>query len=266
MSITSVVIIWDTVTVRFLPRSLDLSTRAIMTAVIATVLAGAALMEVRATTAALVAVVLIFAWGWPRLVALPAVLGSSVVVAVSGVGAIAAVYKSMTEPWLRSVPLVLAMGIFLAFVNELARPDDRRRAVDSLMGTVTGVVLAVVSAGWLAADRSEHGSKVVVVTGIAIAVASVVAAIPVYGWSSFSLTVFAGLVGAVALGRFVVDVRTLATLAVGLVAGLVVASVHMLFVRLNTLRFASGSLAVVVIPIAVAGPAVYAIARLTDLA
>ncbi|SNS65245.1 hypothetical protein SAMN06309944_1167 [Micrococcales bacterium KH10] len=242
---------------------INLSGRSLLTAVAAALVAAGALLGVTGSTIVLALVVLAIALGWPRLMNLPAVTGSSLVMALAGLSSLAVVYAAPREPWIRSVPLVLAFAVVLAFVNELARPDDRSRLTESLLGTVSGAFLAIGVSGWLAADRSILGHRVVVLAALALAVASILAALPIYGWTSFTTTTLAGVATAVALAQVWLNVRTLTALAAGLVAGLCVAFAQSLFIRMTTLRSPRAAIATVAVPLVAAGPFIYAIARLT---
>ena len=84
-----------------------------------------------------------FAVGWPALLGLPARTGASVVVALGGAGGVARGGLTRGEPVLRGLPVVVALAVLLAFVNELARTDGRPRLVESVAGSVSGVLVAV---------------------------------------------------------------------------------------------------------------------------
>jgi len=246
-----------------LARSLDLSTRSVLTACAAAVLAGAATLHAGAVAGVLAVVVLALAWGWPRLMSLPAPGGSSIVLGLVGLGTVLAVYATPSAPWLRNVPLVLAMGVVLAFVNELLRSDDRSRLVESLAGTVAGVVVVVSTSGWLAIAKTSGGEPFVAMSAIALAVAAAVAAIPFYGWPSFGLTVLVGTGAGAVAARLLPGPGLTAGIVVGVVSGLLVASVHMLLSRVPSLRGVPGALAASAAPISISGILVYAVARLT---
>ena len=254
--------IWETGCVN-LARSLDLSTRSVLTAGAAAVLAGAVALSTGTIAGVLALVALAFAWGWPRLMSLPAPGGSSIVLGLAGLGTVLAVYATPSAPWLRNVPLVLAMGVVLAFVNELLRSDDRPRLVESLTGTVAGVVVVVSTAGWLAIAKTSGGEPFVAMSAAALAIASAVAAIPFYGWPSFGLTVLVGTGAGAIAARLLPGPGLAAGVVVGFVCGLLVASVHMLLARVPSLRGVPGGLAASAAPIAISGVLVYAVARLT---
>ncbi|GAA2517723.1 hypothetical protein [Rarobacter incanus] len=248
---------------KFIPTIYDLSTRSVATAIGASLLAAGAAWGVSGTALVLSVVVIAMAIGWPVLLGLPARVGSALVIALAGLGALAVVFAAPREPWIRSVPLVLAFAVVLAFINELTRPDDRSRLTQSLLGTVAGAVLVAGAAGWLAADRTVVGHKVITLGAIALAVAAVIAALPMYGWASFTTSSLAAVVGAVVVAQSIIPMRMLTAIAVGVLSGLAVAMSHMLFVRIPALRSARAAWAAIAAPIVAAGPFLYAIARLT---
>lgn len=249
---------------------MEVSTRAVLTAVLAAVMAvtsyvvglpelsGAGELPVVVAAAFLA---LAIAAGWPILLNLPNLLGSSVVIALGGAGAVVAVAATKGAPWLRELPIVVALAILLAFVNELARQDGRARLVDSVAGTVTGVLVAASSAGWLAAERSVGGTELVVTGAVALAVAAFVSAFPLGSWLGALVTTGAGVAAGVAVGLLSTDVPAAVGPVLGLAMGMLVAALHALFDRLPALRRRTAAFAAVVLPVALAGIVVYVVGR-----
>lgn len=249
---------------------MEVSTRAVLTAVLAAVMAvtsylvglpelsGAGELPVVVAAAFLA---LAIAAGWPILLNLPNLLGSSVVIALGGAGAVVAVAATKGAPWLRELPIVVALAILLAFVNELARQDGRARLVDSVAGTVTGVLVAASSAGWLAAERSVGGTELVVTGAVALAVAAFVSAFPLGSWLGALVTTGAGIAAGVAVGLLSTDVPAAVGPVLGLAMGMLIAALHALFDRLPALRRRTAAFAVVVLPVALAGIVVYVVGR-----
>lgn len=249
---------------------MEVSTRAVLTAVLAAVMAVtsyvvglpelAAVGELPAVAAACL-LALVIAVGWPVLLGLPNRLGSSVVIAIGGVGAVIAVFATRGGPWLRELPLVVALAVLLAFVNELARQDGRARLVDSVAGTTTGVLVATSAAGWLAADRSIGGTPLVVTGAVALAVAAFASAFPLGAWLGAVVTTGAGVAAGTAVGMLTTDFPPAAGPVLGLAMGLLVAALHALFDRLPALSRRTAALAVVVLPVALSGVIVYVVGR-----
>lgn len=249
---------------------MEVSTRAVLTAVLAAVMAvtsylvglpelsGAGELPV---VVAGVLLALSVAIGWPVLLNLPNVLGSAVVIALGGSGAVVAVAGTRGAPWLRELPIVVALAILLAFVNELARQDGRARLVDSVAGTVTGVLVATSAAGWLAAERSVGGTSLVVTGAVALAVAAATSAAPLDGWLGGVVTTGAGIATGTAVGMLSPDFPAAVGPVLGMAMGLLVAALHALFDRLPALRRRTAAFTVAVLPVALAGVVVYVVGR-----
>ena len=249
---------------------MEVSTRAVLTAVLAALMAVASFVagSDRIATAGELPVVvasgllaLAIAAGWPVLLGLPNLLGSSVVIALGGAGAVVAVTATRGQPFLRELPFVVALAVLLAFVNELARQDGRHRLVDSVAGTVTGVLVAASSAGWVAAERSPDGTALVVSAAVALAVAAAVSAVPLGGWLNPAVTCGAAVLGGGAVGAVMSDLGPTVGAVLGLAMGILVAALHALFDRLPALRRRAAALTVVVLPVALSGLLVYVVGR-----
>jgi hypothetical protein len=240
---------------------MSVPTRAVLTAVVAALVALAAYLGEPALVVTAGVLALVVAVGWPPLVAAPAARGTGVVVALGGVGGVVAVTLTDDEPLLRGLPEVLALSVLLAFVHELVRRDGRERLVESVAGTVSGVLVAATAAGWLAAWRTDGGLAVVVTGALALAVASAVSAVRIAGWLRASLTVVAAGGAAVGAGLLVPGVAPLPAALVGTAVGVLVAALHRLFDRLPSMRRRWPALAGAVLPVSVTGVVVYVVGR-----
>jgi hypothetical protein len=238
-----------------------LSSRAVATAVVAAAVAVAAFFGLLPLTLASAALAVLVAIGWPSLLNQPAPGGSGLVIGLTGVGAVAAVAATEGEPSLRNLPLVLAMGIVLAFVAEMLRRDGRPRLVESLLGTVSGLVVAVSAAGWIATDRTDAGAALVVTCAATLAVASAVSALPVPGWWNTLLTLAASIAAGGALAWALPEVVTVNGLWTGAVSGMLVAALHALFDQLPALERRAAALAAIVLPVTVGGILVFVVGR-----
>ncbi|WP_028045361.1 hypothetical protein [Cellulomonas sp. URHE0023] len=240
---------------------MQLATRAVVTAVLAAVVAVAGYLGGIPLTVAAALLALAFALGWPALVGLPFRAGSTVVVAVGGIGAVAVVHLTTVEPYLRFLPLAFAGAILLSFVNELVRRDGRERLVESVSGTVTGTLVAVASAGWVATGHTPGGKPLVVVGALALAVGSAVVALHLAAWVGAFVT-SAAAAGAGALGGAILpDIDIAAGLVLGLAVGVLVTTLHALFDELPSLRRRWPSVAAVTLPVTVTGTLVYVVGR-----
>lgn len=249
---------------------MEASTRAVLTAVLAAVVATVsfaggipALADLGEWPVVVTAILLalVIAVGWPALLGLPNVLGSAVVIALGGAGAVVAVTATRGQPFLREMPVVLALAILLAFVNELARQDGRRRLVDSVAGTVTGVLVATAAAGWVAAERAPGGTSLVVSGAVALAVGAAVSAVPLGDWLGATVTTGSAVLAGGAVGVVMSDMDLVIGGLLGLATGILVAALHVLFDRLPALHQRVAASAVVVLPVAVSGILVYVVGR-----
>jgi hypothetical protein len=246
------------------------TTRAVLTAVFAALVAVASyahsIVSLKGLGEHLVVFVavllaLVLAAGWPVLLRLPNVLGSGVVIALGGAGAVLAVAGTRGDPVLRWLPVVLALAILLAFVNELARQDGRRRLVDSVAGTVTGVLVATATAGWVAAQRAPGGTSLVVAGAVSLAFAACFSAMHLGDWIVAGTTVAVGVLVGAAVGGVMPDTDPIIGGLVGLATGLLTAALDALFDRLPALRRRSAAMASVVLPVSVSGIVVYVVGR-----
>jgi hypothetical protein len=228
---------------------------------VAAAVAAAAFYGLLPLTIAAAALALLVAVGWPALLDQPAPGGSGLVIGLTGVGAVGAVAATEGEPALRNLPLVLAMGIVLAFVAEMLRRDGRPRLVESLLGTVSGLVVAVSAAGWIATDRTDAGAALVVTCAATLAVASAISALPLAGWWSSIVTVAVAALAGGGLGYLLPDVESGTGLWAGVVSGMLVAGLRALFDQLPALGRKQAALAAIVLPVTVGGILVFVVGR-----
>jgi len=240
-----------------------LATRAVITAALAAGVAAAAYVGGSlplAGAAAFLAVLV--ALGWPALADLPDRVGSAMVIALTGIGGVAAVQVVGVRADLRSLAVVFAASMLLTFVNELLRRGGRPRLVESVAGTVTGSMLAVTTAGWVACGRMVGGTELVATAAVALAVAAAISALrfPV-SFTALLVSVAGGGVGAV-LGRVFHDIvgMKVGGLA-GLSVGLLVAAIHALFHPIAALDRKLPAFSASVIPVATGGMLVYIASR-----
>lgn len=241
---------------------MNLSTRAVASACAAAAVAGGAYLGAVPLLGVVGVLVVLFALGWAPLLGLPVPGGTFFVVALPGLGALAVAEVTRSEPWLSNLPLVIAMGVLLAFINELLRGDGRERLVESLVGGVSGLVVAVSAAGWISAYKTEGGMALVVLSAVSLAAASATTAVRLRGWATIAATIVGAVAVAVAAGQVMRDLTWLDGLWTGLVAGILIASLQLLFDRLPELRRPRAALAAIVLPVAVGGILVYVVGRL----
>ncbi|WP_029069082.1 hypothetical protein [Jonesia quinghaiensis] len=240
---------------------MKLSTRAVLTAAAAAGLAAGAFLGELPFIAALALIAFLFAYGWRPLLRLPSG-GSTLIVVLSSLGGLAVVWATEDEPWLRFLPLVLAMGVLLAFIAEMLRPYPRLRLVDSLIGTVTGIVVGVSSAAWLATYRLEGGVELVVACTVGLAVASAVAATPLAGSLALLASVGAATVSAAAVAIVMPELTWVSGVSIGVLAGIIVGALQLLFDKLPQLKTRRSSFSVITLPLAVTGMMGYVVGQI----
>jgi hypothetical protein len=240
---------------------MGVSTRAVITAVTAAFVAGAAVLGDPWLVGVVVAVAAVLAIGWPVLLNLPARDASAVVVLIGGAGGVLAVGLTPGEPVMRGLPEVVALAVLLTFVAELVRTDGRPRLVDSVSGGVSGVLVATAAAGWIAALRVPGGVSLVVTGALALVLAASVSAIPFDGWIHSALTVFAGTVGGFAAGTVMPGVDWMSGGVLGFAVGLLISVLHALVATVPALRRRRAAFAAAFLPVTVGGFAVYVVGR-----
>lgn len=232
-----------------------------LTAVLAAVVAVAGFLDVLPLAGLSAVLVLVLAAGWPALAGLPFPPGSTAVVALGGLGAVAAVTFTPLQPYLQHMPVVFAGAVVLAFVNELLRRDGRVRLVESVSGTVAGTVLAVCVTGWVATARADGGAALVVAGAVALALGSAAVALHGRPWLVYALTVAVATGGGTLVGALLPTVELVTGAVLGLGVGVLVAAMHALFDRIPALERRLPSLAVAVLPVTVSGLLVYVAGR-----
>ncbi|MGO1167068.1 MAG: hypothetical protein ACTMHL_10670 [Janibacter sp.] len=137
-------------------------------AVAAAAASGERLLEIIAVVLA----GLVVAAGWPRLVASPTPVGSSIVLVVTALALGGALLARDSEPFLEQVPAAVAAGVIAMCLHPLVQASARADLARGLAGTALGVV--VIACGGVLTSTVPHGSSPVVVAGIALAVAALV--------------------------------------------------------------------------------------------
>lgn len=240
---------------------MDVSTRAVLTGGLAAGVAGAAFAGPVPLVAAVGVLTVVLAVGWPVLLDLPNPLGTAVVIALGGLGSVLAVAASTGAPPLRLVPTVVALGVLLAFLAELLRQDGRLRLVESVTGTVTGLLVVAAAAGWVAAVRAPGDSALVITGAAALAVSAAVSAVHLGVRTGALVTTAAGVIAGAAVGSVTPGLSLVPGLALGFATGLLVATLHVLLDGVASLRRPLASVAAMVLPLLVSGILVYVVGR-----
>jgi hypothetical protein len=238
---------------------LGATSRNLLAAGIGVVLAAASFIGAPAILAVLFVAAVGLALGWPRLVGLPSMLGSILVIATSSVIGLATVLAAGSL-----VPLLAVLGfaVVAAFVHEMARRDGRPRLVESVTGTVTGAVAAVSVAGWLVVSGVGPPAVLVTATGAALAVAALAALLPLGKRYTSPIAVSLGVLAGLAVAWQLPALDYLTGGAIGGGAGLMTASVRVLFDHYPASGRPSASGAIAALPVCALGVPSYAVALL----
>lgn len=237
--------------------------RAIVSAFAAVLLAAAASGGTIALYIAVGLLIAAFAYGWPVLLDLPWKWGSRGVLALTGVGTLMTGYT--LDSGIAALPLVIAVGLLMAFISEMLRRDGRLRLVESLIGVVSGVVIVASAGGWLATAQDANGVALVIAAAACLAVASAVSgALPWHGWLNVAVTVAAAATVGVAISAALPDLAVAHGAWAGLVAGILIAALGVLFDQLPQLRRRTDALAAAVAPVLIGGMLIYIVAAIIN--
>jgi hypothetical protein len=179
-----------------------------MAAVAALAISGivaASYLSLNLLVTAVALVIVVVAAGWPHLLEVPARKTLSTVIALSGLAAVAAALLAPAGSLLMWLPTAVALGVAAVFVVQLLRGTGQSYRLESTLGAATGVLLAGMGSGWVAADRLAHTATpgMMLVTGLSMLVALAVCEIP---WPDRIVAplavVMAALAGALAAALF----------------------------------------------------------------
>lgn len=112
--------------------------------------------------------------GWVVLLDVPSPRSAAAVLAVGAAAVAATVGLTAGEPMLRWLPATVAVGMILAFVQQLVRRDGRRRLTSGVAGTVAGLALTTCGVTIVPLAARPLGPAFVATAMAALAVGAVV--------------------------------------------------------------------------------------------
>ena len=154
---------------------------AVAAAVLLCAVVGATYWSPAAVAAVACAGVLMVGIGWPQLLGVPARKTLSTVISLAGIMAVllASVAPSgMAMAW---TVVVIALGVIAVFMVQLVRGTGQPHRLESTFGASSGLLLAVLGAGWVAAERlsaNSADSGMMLVTGVSMLMAVAVCVLP----------------------------------------------------------------------------------------
>lgn len=234
------------------------SSRAVLTALGAATVALAGYLSQDVLTGVVLALGLIFAAGWPRLLSLPTARGGSLVIALTALAAVVVVRLTA----LGDLAPVMGLAVVAAFVHQMLRRDGRPRLVESVAGVVSGTVVVVSASGWIAVEEGAVTAELVVTAAATIAAAAAVTAVraPVRLVAALATAVGGG--AGLLTGSLLDGVGEVPGLLVGLAAGILTAALHVLFGRFPASRRVRPALAAGLLLVLASGVPVYLVSRL----
>lgn len=164
-------------------------TMALSAALAALVLGGAALLGPVPAAVAVVVVIAVIAWGWPRQMGAPARVSLSATLFTAGVLGVAVMLAwprgddGLRQSWELFEPLAVALAwsTMASFVVQLVRGTGRPLRLESTVATMGGGLIAVMTACWVAVSRWTDAPAVaglVLTLAISVAAFSLIGLIP----------------------------------------------------------------------------------------
>ncbi|MCG7427695.1 hypothetical protein MHY20_08765 [Helcobacillus sp. ACRRO] len=213
--------------------------------------------------AGIVVTIGLLAWGWPRLLELPAPRSATFLIAASGLSALGVGWLLNTELSLEvPISVVMAIVFFLCIMREMLRPS-RHRLTLSLSGTVVGCLFSLLCVTWLQAFSLAQASPwradaLFASLTLGLCASLAVLALPGSGKARVPGSIIAGAVMCSLMATvFTSPILTILLCgAMGAVVAGVAVSTHYLMVRVIAAYDNAGYAAVGAAPVAVAGVAV----------
>jgi hypothetical protein len=224
---------------------------------LAAVLGAAAYAGTAALVVAVVLVCAVLAVGWTTLLDLPSPRGTTTVVSASGALAAVAVGLTRDEPRLEWLAPALAAAVVAEFVHQLGRRDGRPRMVESVCGSVAGVVVLGSFAAVVALPGSPLTADGVLVWALPVALGVALQALALPGRVAVPLGVLAAALSGGLLGGLL----SAPTAGAGAAAAVAV-MLHRLLTVLPRAGVTPGWLALAAAPLASSGLVAYVALRL----
>jgi hypothetical protein len=213
--------------------------------------------------------VLGLAVGWGELLRLPHKPGTALLVGALGVaglvvGTLASQADTTLPRPLAVFSAVIAIAVLTSFAHELLRQDGRVDVVESVTGSLTGQVVAVLASGWVLLAYTRPGSSAVVVAAAGVVAARLVSGLPLAGLRELMpwVGVGVGVVAAVVASFFVPGIPRVNAVVVGLAVSGVGIAMDQLLGPVPTRSVDLSVLARAAAPVAAAGTVAYAVIRI----
>lgn len=180
------------------------------------VILGASYLPHPASAVAVLVLGVIFGFGWPRYLGIPAQKTLGAIIALSAAASAAVVLIQPRPSFALWAAPVAAAGWIAVFVVELIRGTGQPHRLESTFGAVSGVALAVAGSGWVSAAYFSDRSDILLVSCFSAIVVFLISMVP---WPDAVIAPF-GLVLGVLAGPFAAllfaDIHVIAALLTAL--------------------------------------------------
>jgi hypothetical protein len=212
--------------------------------------------------AAVIVLCVAFGFGWPHYLGIPAKKTLAVIIALAGAGGAVSAAFSTGPGYLMWLPVFTAAGVGGVFAVQLIRGTGQSHRLESTLGASAGVLVATLAGGWIAAQRYNGHTAMMLITGLSAAVALLIGLIRWPGRVIAPLAVgLAALTGPMAALLFS-DLHILPAAIIGAVVAAVLMSFRHLAALAGARRSHLGAAAMGMAPIAALGTLIYFIDRL----
>ncbi|MGA7205439.1 MAG: permease [Specibacter sp.] len=204
----------------------------------------------------------IFGFGWPRYLGIPAKKTLGTVIALTGAASALTAGLTASSDYLLWTPMFIAVGFGAVMVVQLIRGTGQAHRLESTLGSGAGVAVAGLAGGWVASYRflGEPGMSMIV--AISAVVALLVGMLPWPDRVAAPLAiVLAALAGPLAALMFS-DVRILPAAVLGAVVAALIAGFHRLRTLAGPLGSIFGGSAAALAPVLSLGTLVYFVEKL----
>jgi hypothetical protein len=237
-------------------------TRATATTGAAAVVAVTGFMGTRYLALGISGLIVVAAFGWPRLLRVYRRRVSTVIIASSGALSVLAIGLLRDAPYLRYGVAAAGAAVLLALAAEVFFPSPPGRAVTSVTGMMAGAVVAVSAGAWVATMRTPGASDLVVAAAAALAITGVASVITANAMVNAVLALVLGTVAGGAMGLVFDSIGWPGGALVGFIAASSVLVVTELTQREPAPRHILAAVASGITPVLAAGVLVYLGGRL----
>ncbi len=198
-----------------------------------------------------------FAFGWPRLLKVPAPNPVGLVIFLVSAAAALLAFAGKPFPGLMWVAPCLGVGTILMFLTQLFRGTDAKQRLESVAVGTAGMVVASLGAGWVALGTDPEWRVLMLISGMSILGAAIPGVLRLPDRIVFPLGfVLAVLIGGAA-SMLDIGVNVLPAMVLGAACGLVVVGCRAMLVTAGGPRTNAQVLAAAGAPLLVCGSVVW---------